>query len=133
MANTTKFDSFFSATCIDNNGIAVTDLNKGLMNLFTSFNESTIEINYDQNYLVSNHEQDYPELVAKNSRLGSTEYWWWILFLNGIEDPFTQFKENWVYQIAQQDSIDGFIEDSNNNNNQGAQDETRIGSVIELN
>ena len=39
MANTTSFNSFFDEITIDNNKVSTTDINAGLVNLFSFFNE----------------------------------------------------------------------------------------------
>lgn len=132
MTNAINFDSFFNKTIKDQNNNTVTDINAGLDNLFTYFNDVADSLYEVQNYLVSEYEEGYPDLVANNSALGSQEYWWWILLLNRLEDPLIDIKYNWVYSINSEQQINNFIESSNNNatNNE---ENTRIGSVIELN
>lgn len=131
MANTTSFNSFFDEITIDNNKVSTTDINAGLVNLFSFFNEQAHSFSEVQRYLVANHEADYPELVAMHSALGDEKYWWWLLLLNRLDDPFTQLNENWIYSINSPEQINGFVENSNNNNS--TKEETRIGTTIELN
>lgn len=132
MTNAINFDSFFNKTVKDQNNNTVTDINAGLSNLFEYFNNTADSLYEVQNYLVSEYEEGYPDLVANNCVLGSQEYWWWILLLNRLEDPLTEIKYNWIYSINSEQQINNFIE-SSNNNTVNSEENTRIGSVIELN
>lgn len=131
MVNTVAYSSYFSEVINDNNNNSVTDLNAGLQNLYVMFNENANTLEEVQRYLVSSHEVGYPELVARNSTLGSQAYWWWLLLLNRLDDPFVDIKENWVYSINSTDQVNQLIETSNNNNS--TKEESRLGSVVELN
>ena len=51
--NDVSFDSFFQEKIVDNNGVSVTDINLGLVNLFKNFNEQAdnfteVDIVYDK-------------------------------------------------------------------------------------
>ena len=129
--NGINFDSYFKEMITDKNGIAVIDLNEGLDNLFKYFNENAWSLEEVQQYLVTEFEEGYPDLVALHSVLGSQNYWWWLLLLNRLEDPFEDIKQNWVYAINSQNQINEFIQGSNNVNTSKA--ENRIGTVVELN
>lgn len=129
--NGINFDSYFKEMITDKNGIAVIDLNEGLDNLFKYFNENAWSLEEVQQYLVTEFEEDYPDLVALHSALGSQNYWWWLLLLNRLENPFEDIKQNWVYAINSQNQINEFIQGSNNVNTSKA--ENRIGTVVELN
>ena len=131
MANDINFDSFFDEKITDNNGIPSTDINAGLNNLHKYFNEVANNLYPIQNYLVAEHEEGYPDLVAKNSMLGAAQYWWCLLLLNRLDDPFEDIKENFVYSINSHEQINNIIEGSNNANDN--EDNSRIGTVIELN
>lgn len=131
MNSTEKFDSFFNELIVDSNNISVSDINKGLMKLYTYFNENDNTFGEIQRYLVSNHEQDYPELIAQHSAFGDTKYWWWLLLLNRLEDPFVDIKENWIYSINSSEQVTNFINNANTDNS--SKEETRLGTVIELN
>lgn len=129
--NAINFDSFFKNMIVDNNGIAVIDLNEGLDNLYKYFNENAWSLEQVQQYLVTEFEEGYPDLVATNSILKNQRYWWWILLLNRLEDPLEDIKQNWVYAINSQDQISSFIQGSNNVNQ--SKTGSRIGSIVELN
>lgn len=131
MANDLTFDSFFSKKIVDNNGISVTDINAGLTNLYEFFNDNAHSFTSSQKYLVSNHEEDYPELVALHSTLNSEQYWWWILFLNRLDDSLVDIKENWLYDIYSSNQINSFIEKSNTTDNSETSD--RLGKIVDLN
>ena len=131
MVNNINFDSYFDKTVIDNNGNTVTDVNAGLDNLFAYFNNTEYNLSTTQSYLVSEHEEGYPDLVAYHSILGSQQYWWWILLLNKLDDSFTDIKYNWVYSINDAQQINSFIENSTEANT--SEDENRLGKVVELN
>lgn len=128
--NTTEFSSFFQETIVDNNGIAVTDINAGLVNLFKKYNEYKDTFYSKQRYLVAEFEEGYPDLVAANSILGNHNYWWWLCLLNNLDDPMTDIKANWVYSINDIDEISIFVNTTNQENNES---DNRIGSVLELN
>lgn len=129
--NDTNFDSFFQERILDNNGVSVTDINAGLVNLFTKFNNEADSFAESQRYLVSEFEEGYPDLVAMHSLLADQQYWWWILLLNRLEDPMTDLKPNWIYSINDTNQIDDFINKSNDTGNSDAN--KRIGSIVELN
>lgn len=131
MSNDINFDSYFDKKTIDNNGIPCTDINVGLNNLYKYFNDNANFLYEVQSYLVAEHEEGYPELVAEHSLLNSQQYWWWLLLLNRLDDPFEDIKQNFVYAINSEEQIQNIIDGSNNTNE--AKDDSRIGSVIELN
>ena len=129
--NNISFDSFFSERIIDNNGVSVTDINAGLINLFGNLKANANGMQEEQLYLSSEYEVGYPDLIARNSVLGDQRYWWWVLVLNGLEDPFTEIVENWIYPIYSAADINTFIEKSNASNTSKNND--RIGTIVELN
>lgn len=131
MTNTVRLNSFFSKQITDNNGKTCSDINAGLVNLFGFLNESTINLETSQRYLVSEYEDGYPDLVAKNSNFGSEDYWWWLLILNRLEDPLTEIRYNWVYGIKSAEQVNSLIESSNTNNDNSS--DSRLGTVVELN
>jgi len=128
--NATNFDSFFQEMILDNNGIAVTDINAGLVNLFKTFNEEADNFSEVERYLVGEFEEGYPDLVAKNSNLANTKYWWWICLLNRLENPMTDIRANWVYAINSPATINSFI---NKSNQIMSTSNRRIGTIVELN
>lgn len=130
-ACSTNLDSFFTETIIDPNGISVTDINAGIDTLFRMFNEEEPNFVESQNYLVKEFEEAYPELVAKDSLFGSQIYWWWLLLINRLEDPFTELEKHWVYSILAPSDVDKLIEKGNTIvENKQTQ---RNGNIIELN
>lgn len=126
-----NMDSFFPDVIVDPNGVAVTDINAGLDTLFKMFNEEAPKYTESQNYLVKDFEEAYPELVAKNSIMANEAYWWWLLLVNRIENPFVEIAKFWVLSILNTNDINSLIETGNtiveNKNTQ------RIGNIIELN
>jgi len=129
MSNTVKYDSFFSETTTDNNNQTCSDVNAGLKKLYQSLNDNWYSFGEVQRYLVSEDEDGFPELVAKHSVLGSQEYWWWILFLNRLENPLVDIKENWIYSINSRSQISNFITGTNNLENRV---ESEIGKTIKI-
>ena len=129
--NDVELDSFFQERIIDNNGISVTDINAGLTNLFGFFNEKEDTMFETQRYMVKEYEEGYPDLVARNSILSDQIYWWWILLMNRLENPFTDIKKHWVYSILDRTDISSFVNQSNENID--SQRDNRIGSIVELN
>lgn len=108
MANI-NLDSFFSKRIVDQNGNTCTDINLGLDKLFANFNYFKLNIKEEQRYLVSEYEENYPDLVALHSILQSQEYWWWILLINDLEDPLSDIKTNWIYSINSPEQIMDFL------------------------
>lgn len=129
--NSLSFDSFFSETIKDNNGKTITDVNAGLVNLYDYFNNIAPSLTPKEGYIVSEFENGFPDLVAMNCYLGSQAYWWWILLLNRLDNPFEDIKTNHIYSINDNDTINMFISDSNITKEQ--QTTSRIGSIVELN
>ena len=127
----TGLNSFFSELIVDNNNTAISDLNAGLDKLFKIFNENANNISEVQNYLVSEFEEGYPELVALHSALSGAKYWWWILLLNRLDNPLLDIKQNYVYSINSEETVNKLIQASNISVENKANN--RIGSVIELN
>lgn len=131
--NNTAFDSFFQKRILDNNGISVTDINAGLMNLFAKFNEEEATTFFEvERRLCSELEDGYPDVIALRSSLGNQGYWWWLLLLNRLENPFTDIKTNWIYSINSPLQISNFIDATNNSNNNSITND-RYGSIVELN
>ena len=129
MSNNIKYDSFFTERIVDNNGQGCSDVNAGLKKLYQGLNDNWYSFEEMQRYLVSQDEDGYPELVAKHSILGSQDYWWWILFLNRLDDPLTAIKENWIYSINSTDQISNFITETNSLENRV---ESEIGKRITI-
>ena len=132
MTKSINFDSFFSDTAIDNNGNNCTDINKGIDSLFDFFNQYEDKFYTQQRYLVTEGEDGYPDLVAYRSMLKSEKYWWWVCFLNKVEDPLGEFGANWVYSITSQDQISSFIAGADEND---SSDDSKsiIGQLVSLN
>lgn len=123
-----SFDSFFQETIIDNNGIPVTDINLGLQNLFVNFNENP-DAFYDKSRIyISEIEEGYPDLVAKET-FDSQDYWWWFLLTNRLENPMADIKANWTYSIVDSIQIQDFINTVNNTESSN----NRIGKLVDLN
>lgn len=130
--NSITFNSFFQSRILDNNKISVTDINKGLQNLFKTFNENEERLFFEtERYLVSEYEEGYPDLIARNCQLGRLQYWWWIVLLNRLENPMTDLKTGWAYSINPPEQITEFINISNSDNSTNAN--SRIGTLVELN
>lgn len=129
--NDVNFDSFFQERILDNNGISVTDINAGLVNLFKTFNENADNFEEQELFFVSDIEDGYPDLVATKSILKNQRFWWWILLLNRLEDPILDIKANWIYPINSTAQILNFINNSNESNN--SNNNSRLGRVVELN
>lgn len=129
--NKVNLDSFFQERILDNNNISVTDINAGLRNLFSFFNQQEPQLAEDQRYLVHEFEEGFPDLVAKHSVLGDQKYWWWILLANRLEDPMKDIKANWMYSILNQNNVRTFI--NNSNENADSNNNNKLGSIVELN
>lgn len=131
MTNAVNFDSFFSERIVDNNSVSVTDINRGLDNLYTYYNEVEYKIAPEQKYLVTEFEDGYPDLVARNSIFTNERCWWWTLFLNREEDGLYGIKSNWLYYLISTTQLSSFINESNATKTYKVNSE--IGKLIELN
>lgn len=129
--NDISLDSFFQDRILDNNNISVTDINKGLQNLFGFFNQKEYAMEETQRYLVSEFEEGYPDLVAKKSIMGDQQYWWWLLLANRLENPLTDIKANHIYSVLSNNDISSFVNDSNQSTDSA--NNKRIGTIVELN
>ncbi len=129
--NSLTLDSFFQEGIIDNNGVYVTDLNAGVVNLFGQFRDAEQGFHESQLYLATEQDEGFPDLVAKSSILGSGAYWWWILMLNNLENPLKDIKANWIYAINSKSMIDNFVNTTNSAASAGSNG--RLGNIVELN
>lgn len=129
--NDIRFNSFFQDRIVDPNGISVTDINAGLRNLFYNLNEEAEQFTPSERFFVTEIEAGYPDLIAKKSELNNQAFWWWITVLNRLENPMTDFKENWLYSIVDYSQIQNFINQTNEN--VSSNNSSRIGKVVELN
>lgn len=132
MTKSIEFNSFFSDVLVDNNGNNCSDINKGLDELFDFYNQCADNFYAQQRYLVKEDEDGYPDLVAHRSLLKSEKFWWWICFLNKVEDPIGEFGANWVYSIPSANQIADFIYASDENDDKTARD-SMIGQLVSLN
>ena len=129
--NDIRFNSFFQDRIVDPNGISVTDINAGLRNLLYNLNEEAEQFTPSEKFFVTEIEAGYPDLIAKKSELNNQAFWWWITVLNRLENPMTDFKENWLYSIVDYSQIQNFINQTNEN--VSSNNSSRIGKVVELN
>jgi hypothetical protein len=129
MKTPTSFESFFDKKTLDRNNRNVTDINAGLEGLTVPLRDANIS--RTQLYLVAEYEENYPDLVANSSRLGHYDYWWWLLLINGLTDPLTSIKNEWVYSITDQSQIDNFVNQIMSEN--GTDEQNRVGETVELN
>ena len=128
------FSSFFDNRVIDNNGIAVTDINTGINNLFLKYTVNAENLVDDQRYLVSENEENYPDLVAKNSLINNASLWWWFMMTNRLDDPLKDVEANYTYSIVTQSQMEDTINDTWANNIETSNgSNSRIGQIIELN
>ena len=128
------FSSFFDNRVIDNNGIAVTDINTGINNLFLKYTVNAENLVDDQRYLVSENEENYPDLVAKNSLINNASLWWWFMMTNRLDDTLKDVEANYTYSIVTQSQMEDTINDTWANNIETSNgSNSRIGQIIELN
>ena len=129
-----SFDSFFKKTISDNNNQTVTDINEGLNKLFNKYVLNEVNLQEDQRYLVSENEEGYPDLVAKNSILNDPSLWWWFLLSNRLEDPLEDIEHNYTYSVVNQNQMKQVVNDSWANTIVSSSDaNSKIGKIVELN
>ena len=129
MATDINLQSFFDKRATDNNNKSVTDVNAGIRKIFQPLIDT--HLIPQESYMISEFEDGYPDLVAKNCMLKSVDYWWWLLATNGHTDPLTQCKMILIYYIASKTQIQDLIEQSDIVDSDSEKD--RMGSVVELN
>ena len=129
-----SFDSFFKKTISDNNNQTVTDINEGLNKLFNKYVLNEVNLQEDQRYLVSENEEGYPDLVAKNSILNDPSLWWWFLLSNRLEYPLEDIEHNYTYSVVNQNQMKRVVNDSwANTIVSGSNTNSKIGKIVELN
>ena len=128
------FSSFFEKRIVDQNNISVSDINLGLNNSFTKFVVNEQNLEDDQRYLVSENEENYPDLVALHSNLQDASLWWWFMMTNRLDDPLKDVEVNYTYSIVGQAQMQNTINDTWANNIETSNgSNSRIGQIIELN
>lgn len=126
--NLDSFSSYFNKTIVDNNGIAVSDINAGIKNLYDNVILPTDDSDYKL-FVVTEEDQGFPDLIA-HKYFGDQNYWYFFLLSNGIEDPFKEVTLGWAY---------GIVETSEAINNMQVAEEksletqSRIGTTVTLN
>lgn len=123
-----SFSSFFKNTIIDNNGIAVSDFNVGIKNLYTYIVEPSDTSDYNM-FVVTEEDQGFPDLVA-HRYLGDQNLWYYFLLSNAIDDPFKELDVGWSYGIVDYSNTKNAIDVSEESNLVA---QSRIGSTITLN
>lgn len=128
------FSNFFQNRILDDNKISVSDINTGLNNLFAKFVNNETNLVDDQRYLVSENEENYPDLVALHSNLNDATLWWWLMMINRLDDPLKDIESNYTYSIANQAQMQNTINDVWANTVETSNGtSSRIGQTIELN
>lgn len=119
----------FKDTIIDNNGIAVSDINKGLRKYFPLvFDKITHNAEKSDTILVDSTKEAYPDLLAYYL-YSDMSMWFFFLISNFIDDPFTDVLTNYVYYSYNNDLLD----EVESNATSTSTDNSRIGTTIDLN
>lgn len=126
--NIERFSSFFSDTIVDNNGIAVSDFNAGIKNLYNNIIVPSDSSDYKM-FIITEEDQGFPDLIA-HKYFGDQNLWYFFLLSNGIDDPFKELEVGWAYGAVDyaeaQNSID-VAEESK------LVTQSRIGETVTLN
>lgn len=93
--NIEKFSSFFSDIIVDNNGIAVSDFNAGIKNLYNNIIVPSDSSDYKM-FIITEEDQGFPDLIA-HKYFGDQNLWYFFLLSNGIDDPFKELEVGWAY------------------------------------
>lgn len=135
MSSDINFDYYFQAKTTDNNGQTCTDINIGLKNLFEPFCEEKSQMKADENILIGEIEEGYPDLVAYHSFFNSQALWWWVLLACRQDDSFEGIKKNYLYPIFELINIENVKIDSTYETTTEQKTETgnQVGTVVELN
>ena len=119
----------FKDTIIDNNGVTVSDINKGLSDYFPLvFDKITHNAEKSSTILVDNTKEAYPDLIAQFI-YGDESMWFFFLVSNFLDDPFDDIKVNYVYYGYNDDLLDDVEANATSTNT----DNGRIGLTIDLN
>ncbi|MBR2239986.1 MAG: hypothetical protein IKO49_02015 [Bacilli bacterium] len=106
------FSSFFKERVVDQNNVSVTDINTGLNNLFTKFVANETNLEDDQLYLVSENEENYPDLVTMHTLIADPTLWWWFMMINRLDNPLKDIEANYSYSVAGQSQMRNTINDA---------------------
>jgi len=94
------FDTYFSERIIDNNGVSVSDINKGISTLIPIFIESLDLADEPQSIILDETYEGQPDLVAHDSSyFGDQDKWWVFCLSNFLNDPFKEVKSRWIYYL----------------------------------
>jgi len=133
MEDYTNFSYWFTDTITDPNGKNVTDINKGISRLFTdlvsTLNNTTDNTNTQ--FLINEQMVGQPDAAAF-LKYSNDALWWYICLSNNLEDPMTEFKNDKVFYIFEQNTLDDFaVQDAENSNSNNQK--SKIGKIVELN
>lgn len=124
------FSYWFSETAIDNNGEVVSDINAGIGKLFPELNE---QLNNPENdhtrFIVPDCQIAMPD-IASQCFYNYEGLWWFICLANAIDDPFTQYLNQFLFYAFSSKLIEEH--DTNQSETTTAQ-KSKIGTIIELN
>lgn len=126
--NLDSFSSYFNETIVDNNGIAVSDINVGIKNLYDNVILPTDDSDYKL-FVVTEEDQGFPDLIAYKY-FGDQNYWYFFLLSNGIEDPFKEVTLGWAYGIVETSEAVNNIQVAEE---KSLEAQSRIGTTVTLN
>lgn len=126
--NLNSFSSYFNSTIVDNNGIAVSDINLGIKELYENIILPSDKSDYKL-FVVTEDEQGFPDLIARKY-FGDQNLWYYFLLSNALEDPFKEITLGWAYGIVDSDLTSNTIETAEEKNLDA---QSRIGTTVTLN
>lgn len=99
-------NDIFSETITDNNGITVTDINKGLKDYYPKIFDTLIHNAEKTNLIiVDDTSVGQPDLIASKT-YGTQDGWFFFLLSNFLKDPFNEVLLNYIYYIYKADLLD---------------------------
>lgn len=129
--NYRDFSYWFDNIITDPNGNVVSDINAGITKLipdmFYTLNDTT---NYHKRFGLTEQTQNMPDIAAM-SLYGTEALWWYIMFANLIDNPFSNFTNEFLYYAFSEKLLS---EHSISEENKASENtENKIGTIIELN
>lgn len=128
-----QLSDFFSKKVTDNNGQCCSDINAGLIELFSEFNEQRPLMQSKQRYFVSELDEGYPDAVAHNSFLSDENLWWWVLLGCRFDDALVYPKANTILPIFAMITLDKAEQRNSTSTEMLLEEDSNVNVIVELN
>lgn len=128
-----QLSDFFSKKITDNNGQCCSDINAGLIELFSEFNEQRPLMQSKQRYFVSELDEGYSDSVAYNSILSDENLWWWVLLCCRFDDALVYPKANTILPIFATITLNKTKQQNSTLTEMSSEEDSNVNVIVELN